>query len=35
MVKTYLKYHLVDVLGQISGKKCRPVIDAKSKFKLI
>ena len=31
MVKTYLIYQLSDVLGQITGKKCKPVIDHKSK----
>ena len=34
MVKTYLKYQLSDVLGQITGKKCKPVVDHKSNFNI-
>lgn len=32
MVKTYLKYEITDILGQITGKQCIPVIDSKGKI---
>jgi len=33
MVKTYLKYELIDILGQITGKQCIPVINIKGNIK--
>jgi U3 small nucleolar RNA-associated protein 12 len=32
MVKTYLKYHLKDVLGLISGKQCKPITSSDGKL---
>lgn len=32
MVKTYLKYQLKDVLGQITGKTCKPKVSPDGKF---
>jgi U3 small nucleolar RNA-associated protein 12 len=32
MVKTYLKYHLKDVLGLITGKQCKPITSSDGKL---